>query len=239
MTEPGGSTRPTRQPGNALAADRPHRADRLRQVDRGRLAGGPWRRRGRRGPADARTHVARRPGHAGRHRPFRRGVSPLRRLPRSRRPGPPRLLRRGTARRTGVRRPSRRRDAWLPDAIRAADATRPVAIVLEAIKLVEAGSAPWCDEIWLVVCDPDRSARPPHRPWHDRTPTPASGSRPRPTPCPCGARPPPESSPTDGAPAEVELAVDAALREALAAHAERGEPSRRRKGSTEARRIGG
>ncbi|MGZ6265676.1 MAG: dephospho-CoA kinase [Candidatus Limnocylindrales bacterium] len=43
----------------------------------------------------------------------------------------------------------------MPDAIRAADATRPVAIVLEAIKLVEGGSAPWCDEIWLVACDPE------------------------------------------------------------------------------------
>ncbi len=43
----------------------------------------------------------------------------------------------------------------MPDAIRAADATRPVAIVLEAIKLVEAGSAPWCDEIWLIVCKPE------------------------------------------------------------------------------------
>jgi dephospho-CoA kinase len=30
----------------------------------------------------------------------------------------------------------------------------PVAIVLEAIKLVEAGHGPWCDEIWLIVCDP-------------------------------------------------------------------------------------
>ncbi len=26
--------------------------------------------------------------------------------------------------------------------------------MLEAIKLVEAGHGPWCDEIWLVVCDP-------------------------------------------------------------------------------------
>ncbi|MGZ6314473.1 MAG: dephospho-CoA kinase [Candidatus Limnocylindrales bacterium] len=43
----------------------------------------------------------------------------------------------------------------MPDAIRAADATRPVAIVLEAIKLVEGGSATWCDEIWLVACDPE------------------------------------------------------------------------------------
>lgn len=30
----------------------------------------------------------------------------------------------------------------------------PVAIVLEAIKLVEAGHGPWCDEIWFIVCDP-------------------------------------------------------------------------------------
>jgi dephospho-CoA kinase len=39
--------------------------------------------------------------------------------------------------------------------IRAADAGRPVAIVVEAVKLVEAGHAGWCDEVWLVVCDPD------------------------------------------------------------------------------------
>ena len=30
-----------------------------------------------------------------------------------------------------------------------------MAIVLEAIKLVEAGHAPWCDEVWLVVCEPE------------------------------------------------------------------------------------
>jgi dephospho-CoA kinase len=38
------------------------------------------------------------------------------------------------------------------EAIRAADARRPTVIVIEAIKLVEAGHAPWCDEVWLVVC---------------------------------------------------------------------------------------
>jgi dephospho-CoA kinase len=43
----------------------------------------------------------------------------------------------------------------LESSIRAADSSRPVAIVLEAIKLVEAGHAPWCDEIWLVVCGGD------------------------------------------------------------------------------------
>ena len=43
----------------------------------------------------------------------------------------------------------------LEASIRAADSRdpAPVAIVLEAIKLVEAGHAPWCDEIWLVICD--------------------------------------------------------------------------------------
>jgi dephospho-CoA kinase len=40
------------------------------------------------------------------------------------------------------------------EAIRAADAVGPAAIVLEAIKLVEAGHAVWCDEVWLVVCEP-------------------------------------------------------------------------------------
>ena len=40
------------------------------------------------------------------------------------------------------------------DAILAADATGPAAIVLEAIKLVEAGHAGWCDEVWLVTCEP-------------------------------------------------------------------------------------
>jgi len=38
--------------------------------------------------------------------------------------------------------------------ILAADATDPVAIVIEAVKLVEAGQAVWCDEVWLVICDP-------------------------------------------------------------------------------------
>ena len=41
------------------------------------------------------------------------------------------------------------------DAIRSADGRRPTAIALEAIKLVEAGHAPWCDEVWLVLCDPE------------------------------------------------------------------------------------
>ena len=43
----------------------------------------------------------------------------------------------------------------LEASIRAAESRKPAAIVLEAIKLVEAGHAPWCDEVWLVVCGPD------------------------------------------------------------------------------------
>jgi dephospho-CoA kinase len=41
------------------------------------------------------------------------------------------------------------------EAIRAADLRRPAAIVVEAIKLVEAGHVGWCDEVWLVVCEPE------------------------------------------------------------------------------------
>jgi dephospho-CoA kinase len=44
------------------------------------------------------------------------------------------------------------------DVIRAADSGRPTVIVLEAIKLVEAGHARWCEEVWLVVCDPEIQA---------------------------------------------------------------------------------
>ena len=40
-------------------------------------------------------------------------------------------------------------------AVRAADLQGPSAIVLEAIKLVEVGHAAWCDEIWLVLCEPE------------------------------------------------------------------------------------
>jgi dephospho-CoA kinase len=40
------------------------------------------------------------------------------------------------------------------DAILAADRLVPAVIVLEAIKLVEAGHASWCDEVWLVICGP-------------------------------------------------------------------------------------
>ncbi len=44
-------------------------------------------------------------------------------------------------------------------AVRAADEAHPPAIVLEAIKLVEGGEAAWCDEVWLIVCDPEQQLR--------------------------------------------------------------------------------
>ena len=39
-------------------------------------------------------------------------------------------------------------------AIAAAEADGAVAVVIEAIKLVEGGLAALCDEVWLVTCDP-------------------------------------------------------------------------------------
>jgi dephospho-CoA kinase len=101
------------------------------------------------------------------------------------------------------------------DSIRAADATRPAAIVLEAIKLVEAGHAPWCDEIWLIVCDPAAQlARLTGRGMAE------SDARQRIAAQACSL-PLWRSAATriirtDGAPAEVEPAVDAAFRKALA-----------------------
>lgn len=41
------------------------------------------------------------------------------------------------------------------EAIEAAERDGAAAVVIEAIKLVEGGLAALCDEIWLVVCDPD------------------------------------------------------------------------------------
>jgi dephospho-CoA kinase len=39
--------------------------------------------------------------------------------------------------------------------VRDASASGPTAVVLEAIRLVEAGYASGCDEVWLIVCDPE------------------------------------------------------------------------------------
>jgi dephospho-CoA kinase len=43
----------------------------------------------------------------------------------------------------------------MQDAIERAEASGARAVVIEAIKLVEAGYAPECDEVWLVTCDPE------------------------------------------------------------------------------------
>jgi len=41
------------------------------------------------------------------------------------------------------------------EAIEAADRAGAVAVAVEAIKLVEGGLAALCDEVWLVMCDPE------------------------------------------------------------------------------------
>lgn len=45
-------------------------------------------------------------------------------------------------------------NATLERVVREAGETGPRAIALEAVKLVEAGHAASCDEVWLVTCDP-------------------------------------------------------------------------------------
>jgi dephospho-CoA kinase len=103
----------------------------------------------------------------------------------------------------------------LEASIRAADSRNPAAIVLEAIKLVEAGHAPWCDEIWLVVCEPDTQlarltgrgmAEPDAR---QRIAAQAASLK-------LWRATATRILPTDGPRAVVERAVDAALREAQA-----------------------
>ena len=99
--------------------------------------------------------------------------------------------------------------------IRAADSRHPAAIVLEAIKLVEAGHAPWCDEIWLVVCEPDAQlARLTGRGMAE------SDARQRidaqAVSLPLWRSAATRVLRTDGSPEETEKAVDAALRETLA-----------------------
>jgi len=44
-------------------------------------------------------------------------------------------------------------------AVATAEQGGAVAVVIEAIKLVEAGYAEECDEVWLVTCDPDTQRR--------------------------------------------------------------------------------
>jgi dephospho-CoA kinase len=101
------------------------------------------------------------------------------------------------------------------DEIRTADATGPVAIVLEAVKLIEAGDGPWCDEIWLVICEPETQlARLTGRGMAD------SDARQRiaaqDVSLPLWRSAATRVLRTDGLPEETERAVDTALHEALA-----------------------
>jgi dephospho-CoA kinase len=101
------------------------------------------------------------------------------------------------------------------DEIRAADATGPVAIVLEAVKLIEAGNGPWCDEIWLVICESaTQLARLTGRGMAE------SDARQRiaaqDVSLPLWRSAATRVLRTDGLPEETEKVVDAALREALA-----------------------
>jgi dephospho-CoA kinase len=45
-------------------------------------------------------------------------------------------------------------DALLERVVREARSSRPRAVALEAVKLVEAGHAARCDEVWLITCKP-------------------------------------------------------------------------------------
>jgi dephospho-CoA kinase len=105
----------------------------------------------------------------------------------------------------------------LEASIREADSHDPPAIVLEAIKLVEAGHGPWCDEIWLVECEPAAQlARLTGRgvPARDARQRIAAQEASLPTWRAAATR----VIPSNGTPAEVEKAVDAAFQRLLRAH---------------------
>jgi dephospho-CoA kinase len=105
----------------------------------------------------------------------------------------------------------------LEAAIREADYQGPPAIVLEAIKLVEAGHADWCDEVWLVACDADAQlARLTGRGLsaadaHQRIAAQQASSR-------IWQAAATRRLATDGSPAAVEAEVDAALSEVIRRH---------------------
>jgi dephospho-CoA kinase len=105
----------------------------------------------------------------------------------------------------------------LEASIREADSHDPPAIVLEAIKLVEAGHGPWCDEIWLVACDPgDQLARLTGRgiAARDARQRIAAQEASLPTWRAAATR----VIPSNGTAAEVEKAVDEAFRQLLSDH---------------------
>lgn len=99
--------------------------------------------------------------------------------------------------------------------ILAIDEAHPAAIVVEAIKLVEAGYASGCDEVWFVVCDPaiqlerlvQRGTDPVDAEQRRRA---QEGS------LPLWRRSATRTIRTDGSREQVESLVDAAFREALA-----------------------
>jgi dephospho-CoA kinase len=101
------------------------------------------------------------------------------------------------------------------DRVRAAAQARSPVIVLEAIRLVEAGHAARCDEIWLVECDPAvQLARLTGRGMRERDARQRVAAQAVSLPLWRSAAT--RVIATDGTLAETELAVDSALREALA-----------------------
>ena len=103
------------------------------------------------------------------------------------------------------------------DSIREADIRRPAAIVLEAIKLVEAGHASWCDEVWLVLCDPEAQlARLTGRGMTEADARQRIAAQVGSLPAWRAAAT--QTIRTDGTREEVARAVDAALQELLARH---------------------
>ena len=137
-------------------ADRDHRPDRLRQVDRRGLARrAAGRRRDRRGRRRARHR------RAGRRR---------RSTPIVERFGPEALAEDGTLDRARLGRivfgdataladleaitgpPARAR---IMRAIEAAEPDGATGVVIEAIRLLDGGLATVCDEVWLVTCAPE------------------------------------------------------------------------------------
>ncbi len=100
--------------------------------------------------------------------------------------------------------------------IRRIDGARPAAIVLEAIKLVEAGYAADCDEVWLVICDPEVQ----HARLLERGVDPVDAEQRRRAQAgslPVWRRAATRVLRTDGSRQRVEALVDEAFREALGA----------------------
>jgi dephospho-CoA kinase len=98
-----------------------------------------------------------------------------------------------------------------------ATAAGPRAVVLEAIKLVEAGHAPACDEIWLIVCQPGAQMARLIGRGMDEADARQRVSAQEPS-LPLWKSAATRTIRTDGSLEEAEREVDAALREALTRH---------------------